>query len=236
MNEQKTEKHPVISCIIIMIVAFLAVVPFSIFGNYTANAALGTVIGRLIVGVILIVIFHKYFHLGRSFSGIIFILPALLFPLWNIVYHVAGGAAQLKGGYELTAALLAGLAPAVFEEVIFRGIMIGKLKKSGKSKMATLIISAVIFAAVHLTNIVGMKPADVLVQVAYSLVVGLIFGAVYIRSGDIISVIIAHALTDISSQVFAASPSQTSIPMLAVFIVVLVITGVYALWLTVRRQ
>ncbi len=229
MNSQKEEKHPVLSGIIIMIVAFIAVVPFSIFGNVAGSVETGTVFGRLIIGVLLIIIFRKYFHPGRSFSGIVYMVPALLFPLWNIVYHVTSGMAQLKSADAIPMAILSGLAPAVFEEVIFRGIMIGKLKESGKSKMVTLIISAVIFGLVHLTNIAGMQTAEVLVQTAYALVVGLVFGAVYIKSGDIISVIIAHALTDISSQIFLQAPSETPTHMIVVFCVVLIITAVYAL-------
>jgi membrane protease YdiL (CAAX protease family) len=51
--------------------------------------------------------------------------------------------------------LLLGLAPAVFEEVVFRGIFISNLKESGKSDMEALLIPALFFGIIHLTNIAG---------------------------------------------------------------------------------
>ena len=84
----------------------------------------------------------------------------------------------------------------------------------------------------HLTNILGMSLANVLVQVAYSLVIGLFLGAVYLASDDIATVIIAHAAIDISNQIFATSPSVSSVVMIVVFLAVLAVLAVYALQLT----
>ena len=92
-------------------------------------------------------------------------------------------------------------------------------------------MSALLFALVHLTNIVGMSLANVLVQVAYSLVIGLFLGAVYLASDDIAAVILAHASIDISNQIFATSPNVSSAAMIVVFVIVLVILAVYALML-----
>ena len=92
-------------------------------------------------------------------------------------------------------------------------------------------MSALLFALVHLTNIVGMSLANVLVQVAYSLVIGLFLGAVYLASDDIAAVILAHASTDISNQIFATSPNVSSAVMVVVFLIVLAVLAVYALML-----
>ncbi|MBQ6650607.1 MAG: CPBP family intramembrane metalloprotease, partial [Atopobiaceae bacterium] len=77
----------------------------------------------------------------------------------------------------------------------------------------------------------GMDLPSLLVQALYSTVVGLLFGAIYLRSDDIATVILAHAAIDLSNQVFATQPATSSIPMLVAFVAVLVALLAYSLWL-----
>ena len=224
-------KHPILFGILLFAAAILAAVPFSILGSSFGKTEEGSAAGRLIVGVVLLLLFLRYFRQVRPFSGLIWTLPALLFPLWNIVYHLTAGMGALRSGGALLTALLLGSAPAAFEEIIFRGILISKLREGGKSPMAALWISALLFGAVHLTNLAGLRLADVLVQTGYAVVIGLVLGAVYLKTRNLSAVILAHALTDISSQMFAAYPQQTTVPMLIAFVVILFLEAVYALWL-----
>ena len=151
-------------------------------------------------------------------------LPALGFALWNVANHFL-----TKGDFNplTTEILILGLAPAIFEEVVFRGIFIDNLKKSGKSDMAALLISALFFGLIHMTNAVNGNIPQALVQTGYSIVVGLVFGAIYIRTGDLLSVMIAHAAIDITNQIFAAA-SNTPVPLIIAFIVVLAAEAAYA--------
>ncbi len=219
-----SSKHPVIFGIILIVAAFV------VTGVLTALTTAvgfstegGTVIGRIVVAAVLILLFHACFHWDKSFSGIALAWPVLIVVAWNIVYHLMEGAGFVAAS-AIPGAILAGLAPGLFEEVIFRGIIIDRLLASGKGVWYSLIVSALLFALVHLTNIVGMSLANVLVQVAYSLVIGLFLGAVYLASDDIAAVILAHASTDISNQIFATS-------MVVVFLIVLAVLAVYALML-----
>ena len=50
--------------------------------------------------------------------------------------------------------------------------MINKLSQNGKKKMGILFISAIVFGAVHLTNIAGIDFVNVLVQIGYAFVIG----------------------------------------------------------------
>ena len=229
-----SRNHPVLFGVLLFFAALLAAVPFSVAGSVLAGKEAGSAVGRLIVGVVLILLFRPCFRKGRPFSGLRWILPALLFPLWNIVYHLTSGMGNLRSADGLLTALLLGLAPAVFEEVIFRGILLAKLRENGKSPLAALWISALLFGAVHLTNLAGAGLAGTLVQTAYAVVVGLVLGAVYLYTGDLAAVILAHALTDISSHIFADDPAQTPAPMLAAFAVILAAEAAYALWLVKR--
>jgi len=226
-----SSKHPVIFGIILIVAAFV------VTGVLTALTTAvgfstegGTVIGRIVVAAALILLFHACFHWDKSFSGIALAWPVLIVVAWNIVYHLMEGAGFVAAS-AIPGAILAGLAPGLFEEVIFRGIIIDRLLASGKGVWYSLIVSALLFALVHLTNIVGMSLANVLVQVAYSLVIGLFLGAVYLASDDIAAVILAHASTDISNQIFATSPNVSSAVMVAVFLIVLAVLAVYALML-----
>ena len=233
MNEF-SKKHPILFGVLLFFAALLAAVPFSVLAGGVGAGEEGGAAGRLIVGCILLLLFRSCFRQGRPFSGLVWILPALLFPLWNIVYHLVCGMGTLKPAEALPAALLLGFAPAVFEEVIFRGILIAKLREHGTAVRGALWISSLLFGAAHLTNLVGTRLIDVLVQTGYAIVIGLVLGAIYLKSGDIAAAILAHALTDVSSRIFVSSPDQTPAPMLVAFVLLLIVEAGYALWLTKR--
>ena len=225
-------KHPVIFGLALFIVSIVACIPF-MFAlqaiGFPAEAA--GAFSRLAVGVIIAIVFRSRIPWGNSFKGFVIALPAFLFAVWNIVYNLAGGCEITTTSGGIIGAIVLGLAPAVFEELIFRGAAIDALRSSGANDMLTLIVSALLFAAVHLTNAVGMELVSVLVQVLYSVSVGLILGSVYILSGDILTVILAHASIDIASQLFLTHPETTSVPFLIAFIVLIVAEGAYAVWM-----
>lgn len=226
-------KSPIIFEIILIVAAFVLALAFGLVCRTVGiDNELGMAIGRIGAGIVLLIIFNSCLKDGKQFSGLLIMLPALVFALWNIVIHFI-----TKGDFNplTTEILILGLAPAVFEEVVFRGIFIHNLKASGKSNMAALLIPAVIFGLVHLTNAVNGDIVQALVQTGYAVVVGLVFGAIYIRTGDLFSVILAHAVTDITNRVFT-STTVDSIPVIAVFIVLLALEAVYAIWLVSRAD
>ncbi len=226
-------KSPVIFEIILIAVAFaLALVIGLACQLIGIDNELGMAIGRILAGIILLIVFRSCLKDGKPFSGLLVMLPALVFALWNVFNHfITGGDLNPL----TTEILLLGLAPAVFEEVVFRGIFIHNLRESGRSDMAALLIPALIFGAVHMTNAVNGDIAQALVQTGYAVVVGLVFGAIYIRTGDLFSVILAHAVTDITSRVFAAT-INTSTTVLMAFMVMLALEAAYAFWLVGKKK
>ena len=133
-------------------------------------------------------------------------------------------------------ALVTASAPAIFEEVLFRGILIYNLKKKGTGALPCLFISAALFAAAHLTNLVGLDVVSVSVQMAYSFVVGMVFAAVYLKNNSILQVIVAHFLIDFTNSLFVEQPASSSAPQLILFGVLLVAEALYALWLTKAKK
>ncbi len=227
------ETKPIIFEIILFIVAMAAALILSLAGQlFSCPSELAVAVGRIIVGILLFLFFRHCFKGCRPFSGIKYILPALLFVLWNVIYDPISGMHFTAPTAET---ILLGLAPAIFEEVIFRGIFLYNLRESKKTPMAMLIISAVLFGIVHLTNVAGMSFANALVQTIYAVVIGLVLGAVYIKSGDIVSVIVIHALIDISSRLFVGT-NDTPFPVLIVFVLLLIIEAIYAIRIISKEQ
>ena len=222
-------KHPLLFTAVLFFAALLAAAVFvagatAIGEDQDAAGALG----RIVVGLMLLLLFRRCFAWDKALTGVRWALPVLAVALYNIVLNVLEGM-PLRGAEELPRALLLGLAPAVFEETIFRGICIAKLRESGRTTTQTLWLSALLFGALHLTNAVGMSLPNALVQTGYAVVVGLLFGVVYLKSGDIVSVILAHGVIDVSYQLFTEHSEQASVPELAAFLLLLSALLVYAL-------
>jgi membrane protease YdiL (CAAX protease family) len=76
----------------------------------------------------------------------------------------------------------------IFEEWIFRGILLEEAARRTRSRLAGLVISALIFAAFHLSN-PGMYPASIIPMT----VGGLILGTCYLLGG-LASAIVCHSL------------------------------------------
>lgn len=224
-------KYPIVFGFVLFFVAiFAAAIPAAVIGGGAISVDVAGAIGRILVGIVLIVVFHSCFHWSRSFSALGLALPALGVVAWNVIYHLMSGCGFVSPSL-LPNAVLCALAPGIFEEVIFRGILIDRLQKSGEGPWYVLIASALLFGVIHLTNALGMDLPSLLVQALYSTVVGLLLGAIYLRSNDIATVILAHTAMDFSNQIFATQPASASIPMIIVFVGVLVALLAYSLWL-----
>lgn len=90
------------------------------------------------------------------------------------------------------------------EELIFRGVILNLfLERFSKTKRGILwavILNGVLFGAVHLTNISqGVTVTSAMIQAINGAFLGVIFAAVYVRSGNIWLVIMFHALVDFAS-------------------------------------
>lgn len=236
-TEKFASKHPFIFQMMVFIVAILLVVLFSLFAQTvglvdTEAEYAGIVTGRLMAASLLFLIFIRCFNLKKQFSGFVIMLPTLLFAAWNLFRHFLTKG-EMADNYVY--AIMLGLAPAVFEEVIFRGIFIHVLKASGKKPLAVLLISALFFGISHMSNTNGSL-INMLIQVISSIVVGLVFGAIYIKTEDIVSVIIAHATIDICNRMFPSGNVIRPFVELTGFFVLLAVETWYAFWLISRES
>lgn len=225
---QFAEKHPIIFELILIVVSFLLAGICVFAGNILyLPAELSSSIGRILTGLLLLFVYRKAFRTGRTFHNLFLFLPALAFCLWNLFYNLSSGM-TIGGSSYFIEGFITAIAPAIFEEVIFRGIFLYNLKQNGCSVLKCMLISALVFSAVHLTNIAGLNLVSLALQVIYSFVIGLVLAAVYLRNGSLLQVIFAHFLTDFSNRIFIEQASSTTTLQLILFVLLLLAETVYA--------
>lgn len=230
------EKHPVVFEIILIVAAFLVAGVLTGVGNsMDLQPEESASIGRIITGAALLIIFRRAFRGGSAVAGLIYVIPALLFAVWNIFYNLSSGAV-FGNSSVITAALLTAFAPAIFEEVIFRGIFIYNLRKKGSGDLQCLFITAIVFSLIHATNIGGLELAAVALQLVYSLVVGMVLAAVFLRNNSILQIIIAHFLIDFTNRIYVEPAASASTVQIIIFCLLLAAEALYAVKLVSAKS
>jgi membrane protease YdiL (CAAX protease family) len=96
--------------------------------------------------------------------------------------------AQASGPELLAAVLALALAPAVAEELLFRGLLLGRLKSSLGTGTA-LVLSSLLFGAIHLDFAQG----------AAAVVLGLYLGALTLGTGSTHAAILCHGANNLAA-------------------------------------
>lgn len=112
---------------------------------------------------------------------------------------------------QISIALMAGIC----EETIFRVVPVSCLMRQWRDeKKVPLVValSAIIFGLIHATNIAdGASIPITIVQVFGAGFMGVLFCAVYLRSGNILPVILMHSLTDLICFLDSTQTNQNGI-------------------------
>ena len=125
----------------------------------------------------------------------------------------------LTGESILTIIMVAVLAP-IFEELIFRKIIIDRTRKYGE--VVAIVYSALAFGIFHCN----------LYQIFYAFALGLIFGYVYIKTGNVVLTIIMHmAINGTSSIFYPLAPEAYK-----VFCIVMCVLGVVSIIYTLIKR
>lgn len=183
-------------------------------------------IARLIIAGLLILITPLFFRGNCSFGfrggylalGICLALPELIVPLWNLLQIKVYDAPLVTGATAVIAAIIHGIGPGVSEEVFCRGFAVSNLMRIWKGRpdriMRCMLVSGIAFGLLHAVNIIATGDVfAALIQVVYTAAIGMLNGAVFIRSRSLWGVILMHTLTDISAfiAVFDGSASGMDI-------------------------
>lgn len=99
----------------------------------------------------------------------------------------------------------------LFEEIFFRGIieneLLDKFSSNKKEVLTSIIISGVIFGAVHLTNLLmGQDLLTTLMQFVQTTAIGILFGTIYYKTKNIWALAFMHGFYD-----FAVFLSETNL-------------------------
>ena len=165
----------------------------------TSAAGFGAAVGALAAILIFTLWFrpdHKMAFSVKGFSkGLLMLLPFL-------IIHFAGSAASMIsfGTSSVLLAFLKAMAPGFGEETAFRILGISNYMRTIKSEndiKKIFWLSSIFFGAFHLTNLTaGADIYATLVQSLYCVGVGMILGAVYLRTGNIWVIMLGHMSLD----------------------------------------
>ena len=134
---------------------------------------------------------------GKSFK---LLIPFFIY--WVILFSAFGVYAKgIPFGAIGISSLLTSIMAGAAEEVAFREVGTSYLARQWKDEnkiVLMALVPAVAFSFIHLTNAVGdMDVLSVLEQMTLTLFLGVFFGAVYIRTGNIWPLMLVHSLHDI---------------------------------------
>ena len=130
--------------------------------------------------------------------GWFFILIGLLVFITGFDFSKAGYIEQNRWLLLLFVAAVTFLT-GVSEEFLCRGFLYNLLFIKFKNIKKAVFISSFIFGIAHLLNLIYAPVIIVLVQVIYAFAFGVLFAAIYIRSGNIWAVVLLHGFVNFSN-------------------------------------
>lgn len=168
----------------------------------TASAVI-SLASYIIVLLIYLVVYRKSISFSSFFSshgtgrGIILGWSVLLISVFtlicNLISHMAFGS--------VWKALLLGMTPGITEEIFCRIIPLSIVMKSPNRKklmLPSVLFSGLIFGLSHMINFFsGADFVTTLFQVLYAAGTGLLFGLIYITTGNLWITVILHSITDV---------------------------------------
>jgi membrane protease YdiL (CAAX protease family) len=127
----------------------------------------------------------------------------------------------ITGGEFVISLVTIGIIAPVFEEILFRGLVFGELRKVSKLPLA-IVLQALIFGIYHMNVIQG----------SYAFLLGILLGFVYYRSSTIIAPVIIHITINSSSLIMTeflteAQYEQFGLPIIVASLILFVVTGIY---------
>ena len=132
--------------------------------------------------------------------------------------------------------ILAMFCVGFLEEIIFRGLLFEAMRKDNVK--AAIILSSVTFGIGHIVNLINGSGADLLanlLQVMYATAVGFMFVMMYYKSKSLLACIAAHGIFNALS-VFANEAGATNEMRITTALLLVAITGAYALYLALSMK
>lgn len=198
-------------------IAFIVV--FAIFFRVTKKDA-GEVVGR---GK------KRYFALALFLQFGLFSLSELNSLFLNFLSETFGYRASsvllpsVTGGKIIGVVFVVAVLPAITEELMFRGVLLGGLKKCGAA--FAVLVSGALFSLYH------QNPS----QTAYQFVCGVFFALVALKAGSILPTVLSHFINNVFVLILyrfgvTEYPTYVEIPFLIISALCLIGSTIYLLF------
>ena len=165
-----------------------------------------------------------------SARSMLFYAPILVMLTVNLWY----GVTMNYGIAETMLYILSMLCVGFLEEVIFRGLLFGAMRKD--SEKAAIIVSSLTFGIGHIINLINGSGAELvpnLLQVIYATAAGFMFVMIYLKTDSLLVCIAAHGIFNALS-VFADEAGATAEMRILTAIALTVIAGAYAGYIALK--
>lgn len=197
----------VIPVLLVLLLAFLGV-DLSRVDDYFLSS-IQELLGAL-VAVFFLAKTGKLELLRRRGSGFFNGLLVGMYPFGMICYTLYGKLLfgmptdkPLRTGWQIAWYFIGMFMVGIAEEFLFRGVIAQTLLEhygaSRKGIWKACLLSGLFFGGAHLTNILSSAPFGVLMQCVFAGSLGVLFAAIYFRTGNLWVLIFLHGATDAAS-------------------------------------
>lgn len=165
---------------------------------------------------------------GEKASVMLFYIPLLALPFLNLMYGINTSLSAM----DIVFLLMMYAGVGFMEEIVFRGLMFKALTKKWNRYMVVAFISFT-FAIGHIVSMaaVGMTGSDTALQIINAFVVGFMFMAVILASGNLTVCVITHILYN-----FVANISLVGYTHIEIIAFNTIITALYFAYLIIRSK
>lgn len=159
----------------------------------------------LVVFIVMLLSKNQYVFTEKKqgfFKSIILGLPLLIIAISVFIVNLPSIFDPALNASNLITLVLFCISIGLYEEFLCRGWLLNEfLEKYGSTRkqvITSIIISAIIFGVMHISNIWvgGQTVVETIMQIIQATAVGVLFGAVYYRSKNIWAVVFLHGFYD----------------------------------------
>lgn len=217
-NNTLSKKNVFISFIIVMCLIAMILIHFSQVSlsddqliSDMINDSLFRFFGSIIFIIFIYLFSHKILNPIQKpfFKSLIFIIPALIISINNFPFIPF-----FNGHVELTKPVntififaISCLSVGLFEEIIFRGLilffLLQKLPKTKDGILCSIVISSALFGLMHAFNLFdGANAGDTVLQIGYSFMMGLMWAVLLLKTKNIWLIILLHSIYNFTGLLF----------------------------------
>lgn len=162
-----------------------------------------------------------------SARSMLYYVPVLVMLTANLWYGVTVNGSTI----EVVLYVLSMLCVGFLEEMIFRGLLFGAMRKD--NPRVAVLVSSLTFGMGHIINLVNGSGAELipnLLQVVYATAAGFMFVMMYIKTRSLVGCIVSHGVFNALSVFSNEAEASPHVRVLTALLLAL-ITGAYALYL-----